>query len=74
MNAIIDTLKINGLLFYQAFTREKAAPIPPHNPDYLLEKMNDRLLFASVDPDFLRSTTASLTKRAVYRTKNWIAS
>jgi 2-polyprenyl-3-methyl-5-hydroxy-6-metoxy-1,4-benzoquinol methylase len=38
MNAIIDALRINGLLFYQTFTREKATPTPPHNPDYLLTK------------------------------------
>jgi len=39
MNAIIDVLNSNGLLFYQTFTREKATDTPPHNPDYLLAKV-----------------------------------
>jgi 2-polyprenyl-3-methyl-5-hydroxy-6-metoxy-1,4-benzoquinol methylase len=38
MNAIIDALNTNGLLFYQTFTREKTTHTPPNNPDYLLAK------------------------------------
>jgi 2-polyprenyl-3-methyl-5-hydroxy-6-metoxy-1,4-benzoquinol methylase len=38
MNAIIDALKTNGLLFYQTFTRGKTTDTPPHNPDYRLAK------------------------------------
>ena len=34
-DAIIGALKPDGLLFYQTFTREKASPKPPNNPDYL---------------------------------------
>jgi SAM-dependent methyltransferase len=46
MNAIIDALKPNGLLFYQTFTREKATDTPPHNPDYLLANNELLALFA----------------------------
>ena len=35
-DAIIGALKPDGLLFYQTYTREKASPKPPNNPDYLL--------------------------------------
>ena len=35
---ICNSLKHGGLLFYQTFTVEKAAPIGPTNPDYLLNK------------------------------------
>jgi SAM-dependent methyltransferase len=35
-DAIIDALKPDGLLFYQTFTREKASPEGPDNPEYLL--------------------------------------
>jgi 2-polyprenyl-3-methyl-5-hydroxy-6-metoxy-1,4-benzoquinol methylase len=45
MNAIIDALKTNGLLFYQTFTCEKATDMPPHNPDYLLAKNELLALF-----------------------------
>jgi hypothetical protein len=48
MNAIIGALNTNGLLFYQTFTREKATPTPPHNPDYLLAKNELLALFASL--------------------------
>jgi 2-polyprenyl-3-methyl-5-hydroxy-6-metoxy-1,4-benzoquinol methylase len=46
MNAIIDALKTNGLLFYQTFTREKTTDTPPHNPDYRLAKNELLTLFA----------------------------
>lgn len=36
MPAITNALKPGGLLFYQTFTREKAFPGGPSNPDYLL--------------------------------------
>ncbi|MDD1605899.1 MAG: hypothetical protein LUP96_04255 [Methylococcaceae bacterium] len=69
MNAIIDTLKINGLLFYQAFTREKATHTPPHNPDYLLVKNELLALFAPLTVVFCgQETKCSLSD------KNWIAS
>lgn len=35
-DAIIEALKLGGLLFYQTFTREKVHTEPPNNPDYLL--------------------------------------
>ena len=35
---IRDSLKVDGLLFYQTFTREKAIQTGPTNPDYLLNK------------------------------------
>jgi tellurite methyltransferase len=52
MNAIIDALKTNGLLFYQTFTREKATPTPPHNPDYLLANNELLALFAPLSVVF----------------------
>jgi hypothetical protein len=52
MNAIIDALRLNGLLFYQTFTREKATPTPPHNPDYLLTKNELLTLFAPLSVVF----------------------
>lgn len=52
MNAIIDALKPNGLLFYQTFTREKATHTPPHNPDYLLAKNELLALFAPLSVVF----------------------
>ncbi len=66
MNAIIDALNSNGLLFYQTFTREKATDTPPHNPDYLLAKV----VFYQ-ENTLIRSTPK---RSAVYRTKNWITS
>lgn len=36
-NAIMATLKAEGLLFYQTFTRNKLDQQGPSNPDYLLE-------------------------------------
>lgn len=52
MNAIIDALKPNGLLFYQTFTREKATDTPPHNPDYLLANNELLALFAPLTAVF----------------------
>lgn len=46
MNAIIDALRTNGLLFYQTFTREKTTDTPPYNPDYRLAKNELLTLFA----------------------------
>jgi len=52
MNAIIDALKPNGLLFYQTFTREKTTHTPPHNPDYLLASNELLALFAPLTAVF----------------------
>lgn len=81
MNAIIDALKPNGLLFYQTFTHEKATDTPPHNPDYLLATNELLALFGPLTAVFYqenalnRSTATRITQpSAVYRTKNWITS
>ena len=37
-DALVSALRINGLLFYQTFTREKGTQSGPSNPDYLLER------------------------------------
>ena len=37
-DALLAALKMNGLLFYQTFTREKVSQSGPSNPDYLLGK------------------------------------
>ena len=45
-NAIMATLKPEGLLFYQTFTRTKLAASGPSNPDYLLDRNELLQLFA----------------------------
>jgi len=45
-NAIMASLKLDGLLFYQTFTRHKLDPLGPSNPDYLLERNELLTLFA----------------------------
>ncbi|SHI74038.1 class I SAM-dependent methyltransferase [Cycloclasticus pugetii] len=47
---IITTLKPQGLLFYQTFTREKAQPGGPSNPDFLLKKGELLSLFSQLTP------------------------
>jgi len=47
---IISTLKPQGLLFYQTFTREKAQPGGPTNPSFLLEKGELLSLFPQLTP------------------------
>jgi hypothetical protein len=37
-NAIIDSLKVDGLLFYQTYTKEKVTAIGPSNREYLLDR------------------------------------
>ena len=53
-NAIIGALKPDGLLFYQTFTREKASPRPPNNPDYLLIENELLALFSPLRVIFYR--------------------
>ncbi len=57
MNAIIDALKINGLLFYQTFTCEKVTHTPPHNPDYLLARNELLALFAPLTVVFYQENS-----------------
>ncbi len=49
--SIISSLKVNGLLFYQTFTAEKATLAGPTNPDYLLNR--GELLSVCKDMDIL---------------------
>jgi 2-polyprenyl-3-methyl-5-hydroxy-6-metoxy-1,4-benzoquinol methylase len=44
MNDIKRAIKVNGLIFYQTFTKEKISESGPNNPDYLLDK-NELLNF-----------------------------
>lgn len=37
-NAIMEGLKVNGLLFYQTYVKEKVTSSGPKNPDYLLSR------------------------------------
>lgn len=37
-NAIMESLKLDGLLFYQTYVREKTAAVGPNNPDFLLAR------------------------------------
>jgi 2-polyprenyl-3-methyl-5-hydroxy-6-metoxy-1,4-benzoquinol methylase len=37
-HALCESLRVDGLLFYQTFTSEKAHQVGPTNPDFLLEK------------------------------------
>jgi 2-polyprenyl-3-methyl-5-hydroxy-6-metoxy-1,4-benzoquinol methylase len=37
-NAIMESLKLDGLLFYQTYVREKTASVGPKNPDFLLAR------------------------------------
>jgi 2-polyprenyl-3-methyl-5-hydroxy-6-metoxy-1,4-benzoquinol methylase len=46
--AIIDSLKLDGLLFYQTYVREKLSPIGPKNPDFLLGRNELLKLFYSL--------------------------
>ncbi len=46
--SLISALKPGGLLFYQTFTREKAQPYGPSNPDYTLAQNELLRLFASL--------------------------
>ncbi|PKM12558.1 MAG: SAM-dependent methyltransferase [Gammaproteobacteria bacterium HGW-Gammaproteobacteria-3] len=45
-NAIIHSLKPDGLLFYQTFTRTKVSDRGPENPDFLLKPQELLQLFA----------------------------
>lgn len=51
---IVKALKPGGLLFYQTFTREKAAGIGPTDPAYLLETNELPRLFGSLRLLFYR--------------------
>ncbi len=45
-NAIMDSLKADGLLFYQTYAREKVTDIGPKNPDFLLARNELLQLFS----------------------------
>jgi tellurite methyltransferase len=45
---LINTLKPDGLLFYETFIREKPAGVGPYNPDYLLGENELLSLFADL--------------------------
>jgi tellurite methyltransferase len=51
---IIRALKINGLLYYQTFTRNKSEKTGPENPDYLLGRNELLMLFESMTILFYR--------------------
>ncbi len=46
--ALMAALRPNGLLFYQTFTRDKAGPGGPSNPDFLLAENELLNLFAGL--------------------------
>jgi len=45
-NAIMDSLKPDGLLFYQTYVREKLDSVGPKNPDFLLGRNELLMLFS----------------------------
>ena len=47
-NAIMESLKPDGLLFYQTYVREKIAPNGPRNPDFLLARNELLQLFKAL--------------------------
>lgn len=47
-HAIIDSLKLDGLLFYQTYVREKLSANGPKNPDFLLDRNELLKLFCSL--------------------------
>lgn len=51
---LIAALRPGGLLMYQTFTRHKALPGGPNNPDYLLEQGELLSLFAALRPRVYR--------------------
>ena len=51
LNSICNSLKQDGLLFYQTFTTQKVESIGPTNPDYLLNR--NELLAACSDMEIL---------------------
>lgn len=53
-DAIIGALKPQGLLFYQAFTRQKTSRNHPNNPDYLLTENELLALFSPLRVIFYR--------------------
>lgn len=52
--AIIASLKPEGLLFYQTYTREKPEDLGPHNPEFLLEVNELLAMFSSLRVVFYR--------------------
>lgn len=78
MNAIIEALKPNGLLFYQTFRRDKQDQSGPQNPDYLLAENELLQLFLPLtvifyneyaqDPDSGLSNEAQFIGRKPSRT------
>ena len=53
-DAIVRSLRPNGLVFYQTFTRAKVSTVGPKNPEYLLEKGELLDMFNELDVIFYR--------------------
>lgn len=62
-DAIIGALKPDGLLFYQTFTRTKATPGAPNNPDYLLAEHELLTLFSPLSTVFYQDNGLVGNKR-----------
>lgn len=60
-DAIMGSLKLGGLLFYQTYTQQKTTEEGPRNPAYLLEENELLQMFSSLQLVFYREN-ASLGK------------
>lgn len=56
-NAIMESLKPNGLLFYQTYVRDKTTSVGPNNPDFLLARNELITLFKALRPVFYRENS-----------------
>ncbi|NOR80711.1 MAG: methyltransferase domain-containing protein [Methyloprofundus sp.] len=53
-NAIMESLKPNGLLFYQTYTQQKVSELGPQNPHFLLVENELLQLFSSLKAVYYR--------------------
>ena len=53
-NAIMESLKPNGLLFYQTYTQQKVSELGPKNPRFLLAENELLQLFSSLKTVYYR--------------------
>lgn len=56
-NAIMESLKPNGLLFYQTYTQQKVSEQGPRNPRFLLAENELLQLFSSLKPVYYRENS-----------------
>jgi len=57
-NAIMECLKLNGLLFYQTYTQHKVYPQGPENPKFLLADNEMLSLFSAMKVIYYRENSA----------------